>query len=289
MKIKPKYIRVASDLHLEQLVGTRIGHLIDQFIPADPRDSESILALAGDISSKPIQLLEFLHELNNSGRFLKIYFIPGNHEFYGHDMAGWTMNILANLGGYFEGEGTLEFPGCGVGYEELDGLRIIHATLWADGGATIAEEGAVGYCLNDFRVIKLGDKRFTVENMRVLHKAQKEKIEELLKMPFDGKTAVITHHMPSYQLCHPRFGGEINGGFASHSDNLLNDDHSPDVWIHGHTHDTTDHMLHGTRIVCNPSGYHREWGTQYTQFGPKFLSVETLGELEPVKPAFTPK
>ena len=279
--MKPKYIRVCSDLHLEQLLGQREEFLALSFIPPDPRDAESVLVLAGDISSKPKQLIPFLGWLKD--RFMKVIYVPGNHEVYGHEMSQWALDIIAGLGGYFEGEDTIAFPGHGVGCVELEGIRFIYGTLWADGGATLAEQAAIGNCLNDFRIVKLGDKRFTVADMKVLHQAQKEKIKEFLESPFDGKTVVVTHHMPSYQLCDPRFGGEINGGFASHCDDLLGE-HAPDVWIHGHTHDTIDEMLYDTRIVCNPSGYRYEYGSVHNLFGPKFLTIDNMQYVEPVKP-----
>ena len=32
-------------------------------------------------------------------------------------------------------------------------------------------------------------------------------------------------------------------------------DHQPDVWIHGHVHDSFDYEVGSTRVVCNPRGY----------------------------------
>lgn len=285
--MKPKYIRVASDLHLEQLLGQREEFLAHTCLPPDPRDAESVLILAGDISSKPAQLLAFLGFLKD--RFLKVIYIPGNHEFYGHEMGKWTMDMIAAIGGYFEGEGAIEFSGCGVGCLELEGVRFIFTTLWADGGSTLADHANVGRFLRDFYVIKLGDKKYTVSDMKDLHKAQKDKLKEFLEMSFEGKTVVATHHMPSYRLCHPRFGGEANGGFASNCDAILAGDNAPHLWVHGHTHDTIDMKLWKTRIVCNPMGYHMEWGSVHTVYGPKFIEVDTMSELPEVRPAFEPR
>jgi predicted phosphodiesterase len=277
--MKPKYIRVASDLHLEQLLGQREEFLAMTFVPEDPRDAESVLVLAGDISSKPKQLLEFLGWVEK--RFLKVIYVPGNHEFYGHDMGDWTMDMVASIEGYCE---KVEFSGCGVICEEMEGVRFIATTLWADGGSTLQEEGDIGHCLNDFRLVKLGDKRFTVQDMKTLNRGQKAKVKEMLEEPFDGKTVVVTHHMPSYSLCHPRFGTAINGGFASHCDDLLKGEHAPDVWIFGHTHDSVDMFFGNSRLVCNPSGYRYEYGGTHNIFGPKFLSIEDLTKQEIVEP-----
>ena len=198
-------------------------------------------------------------------------------------MYEWNLNMVAAIEGYCE---TVFFPpmGEGVGCIEMDGIRFLFTTFWADGGSSLQEYGDIGNCLNDFRIVKRGDKRFTVGDMKKLHEEQKAKLKSLLETPFDGKTVVVTHHMPSYSLCHPRFGSAINGGFASHSDDLLGGEFAPTVWIHGHTHDSIDMIMHGTRIVCNPSGYRYEYGNVHNLFGPMFLTVENLRHVEPVKP-----
>jgi len=276
--MKPKYIRVLSDLHLEQLLGQREEFLANSFVPPDPRDSESVLVLAGDISSKPAQLIPFLGWLKD--RFMRVIYIPGNHEYYGHEFASWERAVTEAL----KEAPNIKFCGNDVAVEEFEGVRFIFGTLWGDGGSTLAEHADIGRYLNDFRLARVGDKKFTVADMKTMYRSQKSKIKALLETPFDGKTVVATHHMPSYQLCHPRFGGAINGGFASHSDDLMGGEHAPAVWIHGHTHDTIDRILHGCRVVCNPSGYRQEYGTIFNLFGPKFITIENMQYVEPVKP-----
>jgi predicted phosphodiesterase len=271
--MKPKYIRVASDLHLEQWTGQTAEFLVKTFVAPDERDAESVLVLAGDISSKFDQLIAFLREIEK--RFLKVIYIPGNHEFYGHNMTEWSTKFSLELG---VSEKT-EFATCDVGYLELENARFIFSTLWADGGQSIAERGMVGSSLRDFYVIKIDQshlndppRRFTVPDMAEIHRKQKAKIVEHLEKPFEGRTVVISHHMPSYRLCHPRFGNEINGGFASNCDALLAGG-KIDLWIHGHTHDSIDTEMWGTRVVCNPSGYNNEHASEFNQYGPKFVEV----------------
>lgn len=272
--MKPKYIRVVSDLHCEQRLGQREEFLVQTFIPPDPRDAESILVLAGDISSKPPQLIKFLGFLKD--RFIKVLYLPGNHEAYHHDIDVWEKDIQASIK-------MLEIDhvicsGNEVKMVEYEGLRVIFGTLWADGGNTLREHSDVSRWLNDFHVIKKDGRRFTVPDMQALYKVHKAEIIRLLKEPFEGKTVVATHHMPSLRLCHPRFGIEINGGFASNCEDVLAYDHAPTLWIHGHTHDSIDTMLWKTRIVCNPSGYISESGSMYNQYGNKFIEIDNLGK-----------
>ena len=280
--MKPRYIRVCSDLHLEQYQGQRAEFLRNNFVPHDDRDAESILVLAGDISSKTAQLVEFLREVEQY--FLRVYYLPGNHEFYGHNMLKWSEHMLTAMK-----EGPAGDPAnpktaivtLDVGVEELENVRIIWGTLWGDGDKSLADQAAIARGLRDFYVIMMDDskrnnppRRFTVQDMMKLCQEHKRVIKEHLAKPFDGVTVVATHHLPSYRLCHPRFGTDINGGFAANCDDILAYDNAPDVWIHGHTHDTGDGVMWNTRIVCNPSGYYFENDARYKNFKPFFIDLE---------------
>ena len=275
-----KHIRVASDLHLEGFIGRNPETLCIDFLPRDDRDADSILVLAGDISSNGEQLLGFLNECTK--RFRKTYYVAGNHEFYKHDYIKHPAELIAAIAnrqqmhGAFQG---LETALTSVSYEELeeDKLRFIFAPLWADGGPTLADQGQVGFYLNDFRLITNGHHpdhgsvlKFSVQDMMREHKKQKAEIARYLDVPFDGRTVVITHHLPSRRLVSARFwprdGSDgANGGFASDCDNLICTK-EPWLWIHGHTHDTIDTKLWKTRIVCNPAGYRGEWATPFNEF-----------------------
>jgi len=268
--MKPRYIRVVSDLHLEQYSGKAASFLLEHFVPQDPRDAESVLALAGDISSDQQQLLAFLVEADK--RFQRVYYIPGNHEFYGHQLAEWGEILLG------DDLRHTAYSRLDVGCEELENVRIIFGTMWADGGKDGWERTQVGKYLRDFRVIRMGNRIFDVEDMQELHAKQRAQLVEHLKKPFNGVTVVMTHHMPSYALCHPRFGTDCNGGFASAMDFVLEAPFAPQVWIHGHTHDSIDTRKNGVRIVCNPSGYYFENDARYKNFIPKFLDLENLNE-----------
>jgi calcineurin-like phosphoesterase family protein len=53
------------------------------------------------------------------------------------------------------------------------------------------------------------------------------------------------------------------------------------LWIHGHTHDSFDYQVHGTRVVCNPRGYVRDGVLENENFNPVFtvdVSLNALSE-----------
>lgn len=263
--MKPTYIRINSDLHLEAFNGTPFDKLVNKFVEPDPRDEASILLLAGDISSVPTQLTGFIKELEQ--RFMRVFVVNGNHEFYRHDYDQHNKELSQLF--------SQELKNTSHSFNSVksyigDGWRIIYGTLWADGGKDLSEQARVNYALNDFRLITLEGMTFNVRDMIKIHKREKAKIKSFLAEPFDGKTIVMTHHLPSYALCHPRFGDQINGGFASKSDELIYE-YQPNLWVAGHTHDRISKVIDKTRIEVNPTGYRGEWNTQFSGGLPLFL------------------
>jgi hypothetical protein len=49
------------------------------------------------------------------------------------------------------------------------------------------------------------------------------------------------------------------------------------LWVHGHTHDSFDYTLNGTRVVCNPRGYAKGGVNENPLFDPN-LMVEVHGD-----------
>lgn len=250
-------IRIASDLHLERFGADSVQALSSLLLPPDPRDRDAVLVLAGDISSRPDQLLEFLQVAEV--RFRTLVFVPGNHEFYGHDYWTWLADMRQHLQ-------RLQNTLCALGEVktfELDETCFVVGTLWGDGGDSAASMRNVDEALNDFRLISFGEQRFTALDMAGLHATQRQQFEQALARP--GVKVAVSHHLPSYELCHPRFGDALRGGFASRSEPLLSR-FAPALWIHGHTHDSGDRMLGQTRVVCHPAGYRTEWGSPFNAF-----------------------
>jgi len=278
-------LRIASDLHLEGFAGRDPTTLAIDFLPPDPRDTEAMLVLAGDISSSPDQLVGFIRAV--MPRLKRTIFVPGNHEYYRHNYVAWNATMTDR---FLEHTPGLIFALGGVDCSVIDRVRFIYGTLWGDGGPMLADQAQVGFYLNDFRLITMpghGDasyrqvpRRFTVQDMMHVHKKQKAQIDGLLKEPFDGKTVVITHHLPSRRLVSARFwpkdGSDgANGGFVGDCDDILAYDHAPHLWIFGHTHDRISSTLWKTRVECNPTGYRGEWNTEFSGGKLLFIELET--------------
>ena len=43
------------------------------------------------------------------------------------------------------------------------------------------------------------------------------------------------------------------------------------LWVHGHTHDSFDYEVAGTRVLCNPRGYCREGRQENARFDPSLV------------------
>ncbi len=221
-----------SDLHLE------FG---DIFVPKIDRD---LLIIAGDIDfgKKPIKFIKEQLKLS------PVIYILGNHEFYHQDydeiMDFWNEMKIPDF--YFLENSAIE----------LNGIRFLGSTLWTDinkSNKKDIETAKVG--LNDFKYIRKDNQKFSPEDSIILHNQSINWLKSELNKEFKGKIVVITHHLPSYLSVHEKYKkSQINPCFYSDLDDIIKK-FSPDLWIHGHTHDSFDYLLDNTRIVCNPRGY----------------------------------
>ena len=71
---------------------------------------------------------------------------------------------------------------------------------------------------------------------------------------------VVTHHLPHPASLPERFKGDLlNAAYASDLTEIIESGRQA-LWVHGHTHDSCDHSVDGTRVICNPRGYEDENG-----------------------------
>lgn len=186
---------------------------------------------------------------------LPVLLVPGNHEWYGNRLERIAVEMRAcakELGIHYLDNDVLE----------LDGVRFIGSTLWTDFellGSGMADIGKALHAakngIADFNgtIIYGTTGWFRPEQSVTLHRVCRQFLADELAKPFDGKTCVITHHLPSKHSVSPRFASDVlSAAFASNLDDLVT---QADLWIHGHTHDPFDYQLGKCRVVCNPRGY----------------------------------
>jgi predicted phosphodiesterase len=245
-------LNILSDLHLGQ------GAL------AAPHTAADVVVLAGDIG-RPEQAIAWACGLGKP-----VLYVPGNHEFYGASISG----TLARLEELCAGTAVRVLSDR---QETIDGVRFLGSTLWTDfllfgedEGRTAAVEEALR-SMRDYSRIWLDDEllqRFTPLDSTALYQRHSAWLASKLAERHDGPTVVITHHAPSTSSIHPRFAGSLlNACFVSKAQHLLGGERVR-LWIHGHTHDSFDYEIKGTRVVCNPRGYARDGVNENAFFDP---------------------
>jgi predicted phosphodiesterase len=228
-------LHVLSDLHVE----------VTDFDPPDT--GADIVVLAGDIHNGT-QGLDWA-AAKFPGR--RVLYVPGNHEYYDGELRGVMKSLAARAR-------ELRIALLDNGATEIDGVRFLGTTLWTDFCLDGAERRDEVMRLSrpyivDFRAIRDREGLFTPEESVRLHEASREWLGQRLGERFPGPTVVITHHAPHPLSVHSRFASHpANGGFVSNLEEMMG---SAVLWIHGHTHNSFDYSVKGTRVVCNPRGY----------------------------------
>lgn len=228
-------IHILSDLHVE-------------VTPFEPPDTlADVVVLAGDIHNGT-EGLEWA-----ARRFAdrRIVYVPGNHEYYDRELRSTARLLAADAARL----GITLLDNAEI---VIDDVRFVGTTLWTDFCLDGSEQRAAVMALArpyiaDFRAIQYGDGLFTPEASVDLHNAARAWLEARLATPFPGTTVVVTHHAPHPGSIHARFASHpANGGFVSNLEALMG---RSALWIHGHTHNSFDYRVKGTRVVCNPRGY----------------------------------
>ena len=66
---------------------------------------------------------------------------------------------------------------------------------------------------------------------------------------------VVTHHVPSFRMLHPKFqGSKANGAFTVELEDYIANS-GIDYWIYGHSHTNIDAMIGNTQCLSNQLGY----------------------------------
>lgn len=239
-----------SDLHLE------VCPLSD---PLEPPAGTDVCVMAGDLTNKsPARMIQWLAENIAYPFGIPVVCVAGNHEYYrGSLMDG--LNEAREVAKTYPDVHFLEND-----LVAIDGVRFIGATLWSDfrimGQQPLAMEMARG-AMNDYRAISKQNepwKRLLPMDTLQYHEASRRFIEDALRIPFDGKTVVVTHYGPHPWSVHDKYRGDLlNGSFVSDLSEVM-EFGRPEVWVHAHTHDTHSYVFEETHVYCNPRGYDRE-------------------------------
>ncbi len=233
-------IQYTSDLHLEFPANEKFL-LANPLIPVG-----EILILAGDIV--PFRFIErfswFFDSISEN--FKTVYWIAGNHEYYGEDASEkeGEFHIAIRENVFLVNNFSLV----------LENTKLIFSTLWT----RISPQQAyfIKNGLNDFFQIRYGEKLLTVENFNAFFEENLKFIQREVSENTSKKCIVVTHHVPTYQHYPQEYlNSNINEAFAVDLDSFILDS-KIDTWIYGHHHRNVPPFQIGqTTLVTNQLGY----------------------------------
>ena len=250
---------VLSDLHIE------FGNL------RLPKDLDADAALLSGDTHIWTNAVIWADELARRYGF-QVVMIAGNHEPYrnpkkrGRDLPA-TIAALRARASQTEGRVTFLEKETAV----VAGIRFIGCTLRTDWNLFGDPEGAMAKArlnLNDYRGTTDAEPGVRYDPLHALddHRAARVFLDAALADARSaGRTAetgqavptvVATHHAPSARSLPETFATDpLSAGYASHLDDLVAGS-GADLWVHGHIHTSSDYRIGGTRVLCNPRGYH---------------------------------
>ena len=259
-------IKFISDFHTEFWPDYEFEDILEKYLPYSSDDAETTLCCGGDMGvyAKYADTYAKLFELLSS-RFKDVVAVPGNHSYYrsggiwNKESEFWKkVSLPANVW-YLDNN-----------YVVLSGVLILGSCLWSDfdSGSHLAMFHA-GKSMNDYRCIRkrayeingpygtvIDSSLVSPEDTYNKHLESVEFIRQTLRTFRDHPTVVVTHHAPSAQSVHEKYRGDLlNSAFYSDLSELILT-YEPAVWAHGHMHDSSDYLIGGTRVLCNPLGYY---------------------------------
>lgn len=243
-------IQILSDLHCEFIRGSHRTFAADKLIPTSPE--ADVVVFAGDID-KGIRFIEEAPK-HRKGNQHFIY-VLGNHE--GYNASNWEriiercQNLSEPLSDWFH---FLHRSAV-----DIDGHRFIGATLWTDGrfeGAELTQSKTLGErYMNDYQLIKTHSRVITFEDTLRWHLDDLAFISRELEVASESSSyVVVTHHLPHGNSVDSKYkNSPLNPLFVSNLNESLFK--KAKLWIHGHTHSSSDYYVGKCRVVANPRGY----------------------------------
>ena len=227
-------IQIVSDLHLEN------GNT-----PIISKTDADIIVLAGDISRG--FNAESKYAVNLSKRHQKkVIIVNGNASFYDlniyEEQKKWRNAKLKNV----------IYLDHTTGYI-AEGINFLGGTLWVDYTDKVGCYAFISDRPKDFSSIMVSTTAiFNPDISTHQHLLLLGHIEHNLSP--SHKNVIITHHPPTYRSC-PQSDSAKDSSchFATDLDSFVKENDIA-LWVHGHSHESFDYVLGGTRMVCNPYG-----------------------------------
>jgi len=241
-------IQFCSDLHLEFPENAR-------FLSKNPLELVGdILVIAGDMVTfhdmkKARDFIDIV-----SDQFSAVYWIPGNHEYYGSDIADKPSPLYERIRDnvfLVNNQSIVD-----------NGVRLVFSTLWSRISPVMERD--LQRSLSDFSAIQYKGGTFTAGVFTMLHEECMNFLRDTFRIKLPEPTVVVTHHVPTL-INYPSVyrNSRLTEAFAVELSDFIADA-APDYWIYGHHHiNVPDFKVDETIMVTNQLGYvsHYEHGS----------------------------
>lgn len=247
-----------SDLHLE----------ISNF--TTPLPDVDAVVLAGDIGIG-LAGVEWAKRVDKH-----VLYVLGNHEFEGHDYDK-LLDQLREAAAKTDNVHLLQ-----QNEVVIDGVRFLGCTMWTDFeifGSHWKNDAKLACLLGmpEYATVYKNKKLLHISDTERMHHSDRGWLKMKLRTPFQGETVIVTHHAPHAESVLPKYRKNLlSAAFASDLTELLGRN---SIWIHGHTHAGLDYEIDGTRIICNPRGYHKMANHKLPDFKlGKVIEIDNLNQ-----------
>lgn len=238
--MKNMKIQYCSDLHLEFAENK-------QYVNENPLiPVADILLLAGDIlpfslHDKSADFIDFVAD-----NFEKVFWIPGNHEYYDFDLHNIQDPCCEKLrSNVFLVNNHAEYIGQ---------TKFIFSTLWS----TIQMQNSwrIQQSLSDFFAIKNNGNQFCIADFNRLHKCSMDFITKSFTENKAVNSVVVTHHVPTFLHYPEQYkNSPLNDGFVVELFEFIKET-AASHWIYGHHHvNVKDFNIGETKMLTNQLGY----------------------------------
>jgi predicted phosphohydrolase len=233
-------LQYCSDLHLEFPANNKYM----KKHPLEPVGD--LLILAGDILPLAMykEQTEFIDYI--ADHFEMVYWVPGNHEYYGYDLGSVADPLLEKLR-----SNVWLVNNQVIDYKDL---HIICSTLWSK--INVAHALDIQRSISDFFTIQWQGQKLTTRQFNQLHNQSVHFLEKVFKEMGTKKNIVVTHHVPTlYQYPAKYRNSPLSGAFVTELYDLIHDS-GANYWIYGHHHfNVPEFKVGNTSMLTNQLGY----------------------------------
>ena len=149
----------------------------------------------------------------------------------------------------------------------INDIEFLGCTLWTDfnlTGQTQSSKNLATRYINDYEVITYGvnNRSLTTRDTTNMHSSSAQWLRKQSRGKA-SKRVIVTHHAPCQNSLPSVFTDRgLYAAYASNLEKLISET-SAELWLHGHIHASSDYVVNGTRIVCNPRGYDEGANNQF--------------------------